>query len=228
MLSGRRDPGLRTDLYEELSVVLIGMMDSPFVRRVAITMQMLGIDYRHRPLSIFKSFDEFRMVHPLVKVPTLVCDDGEMLVDSTLIIDYLESLAGPDKSLYPKDMSTRRSALQQIGEALVGMEKAVQIIYEKGQRPSELRHPPWIDRLEQQLSSAAGLMEASVEATIEGGSDWLGGAEPMQADITTAVAWHFIQRVTSRTIRPTDHPYLVEFSEQAEALPAFLACPPKE
>ncbi len=76
-------------------MVLIGMLDSPFVRRVAITMQMFGIDYRHRPLSIFKSFDEFRLVHPLVKVPTLVCDDGEMLVDSTLIIDHLESLSGP-------------------------------------------------------------------------------------------------------------------------------------
>ena len=209
-------------------MVLIGMLDSPFVRRVAITMQMLGLDYRHRPLSIFNSFDEFRTVHPLVKVPTLVCDDGEMLVDSTLIIDYLGSLAGADKNLYPEDPSARRTALQQIGEALVGMEKVVQIIYEKKQRPPELQHAPWIDRLEQQLISAAGLMEASVEAAIEGGSDWLGGAAPMQADITTAVAWNFIQRVTSGTVRPTDHPYLVDYSEQAEALPAFMACPPKE
>lgn len=209
-------------------MVLIGMLDSPFVRRVAITLQMLGLEYRHRPLSVFRSFDEFRMVHPLVKVPTLVCDDGEMLVDSTLIIDYLESLAGPDRSLFPKGRSARRTALQQIGEALVGMEKAVQIVYETGHRPAELRHEPWLKRLEQQLISAAGLMEASVEAVIEAGSDWLSGAEPMQADITTAVAWDFIQRVASRTVRPTDHPYLVEFSEQAEALPAFLACPPKE
>ncbi len=204
------------------------MLDSPFVRRVAISMQMLGLHYRHRPLSIFESFDEFRTVHPLVKVPTLVCDDGEMLVDSTLIIDFLESLAGPDKNLYPADSSARRTALQQIGEALVGMEKVVQIIYEKGQRPAKLRHAPWIDRLEQQLISAADLMEASVEAAIEGGNDWLGGAEPMQADITTAVAWDFMQRVTSNTVRPTDHPYLVDYSEQAEALPAFMACPPKE
>ena len=108
------------------------------------------------------------------------------------------------------------------------MEKVVQIIYEKGQRPAKLWHAPWIDRLEQQLISAAGLMEASVEAAIEGGNDWLGGAEPMQADITTAVAWNFMQRVTSSTVRPIDHPYLVDYSEQAEALPAFMACPPDE
>jgi glutathione S-transferase len=204
------------------------MLDSPFVRRVAITMKMLDMGYQHRPLSIFRSFDEFRTVHPLVKVPTLVCDDGEMLVDSTLIIDYLETLAGPDKSLFPVEMPAKRTALRQIGEALVGMEKVAQMIYEKGQRPAEVQHAPWLDRLEQQLISAAGLMEASVEAAIEGGIDWLSGPEPTQADITTAVAWDFIQRVTSRTVRPTDHPYLVEYGERAEELPAFLACPPKE
>jgi glutathione S-transferase len=208
-------------------MVLIGMLDSPFVRRVAITMEMLGIGYQHRPLSIFKSFDEFRTVHPLVKVPTLVCDDGEMLVDSTLIIDYLETLAGPDKSLLPAEVLARRTALQQIGEALVAMEKVAQLIYEKAQRPKEMRYPPWIKRLEQQLISAAGLMEASVEAAIDSDMEWLSGEAVMQADITTAVAWDFIQRAASRIVRRTDHPSLVEYSARAEALPAFKACPPK-
>ncbi len=207
-------------------MVLIGMLDSPFVRRVAITMQVLGIDYQHRPLSIFKSFDKFRTVHPLVKIPTLVCDDGEMLVDSTLIIDYLETLAGPEKSLFPRHPPARRAALQQIGEALVGMEKVVQLIYEKTQRPAEVQYEPWINRLEQQLISAAGLMEASVETAVERGNDWLSGEELMQADITTAVAWNVIQRETSRTVKPNKHPYLVDYSERAEALPAFKACPP--
>ncbi|MCH6549159.1 MAG: glutathione S-transferase family protein [Proteobacteria bacterium] len=207
-------------------MVLIGMLDSPFVRRVAITMQVLGIDYQYRPLSIFESFEEFRSVHPLVKAPTLVCDDGEMLVDSTLIIDYLELLVGPEKSLMPKDASARRTALQQIGEALVAMEKVIQLVDEKTQRPADVQHEPWINRLEQQVISAAGLMEASVEAAIESGNDWLSGTDPMQADITTAVAWDFIRRVASSTVRSANHPYLIEYSERAEALPAFLACPP--
>lgn len=207
-------------------MVLIGMLDSPFVRRVAITMQVLGIDYQYRPLSIFESFEEFRSVHPLVKAPTLVCDDGEMLVDSTLIIDYLELLVGPEKSLMPNDASARRTALQQIGEALVAMEKVIQLVDEKTQRPADVQHEPWINRLEQQVISAAGLMEASVEAAIESGNDWLSGTDPMQADITTAVAWDFIRRMASSTVRSANHPYLIEYSEQAEALPAFLACPP--
>lgn len=207
-------------------MVLIGMLDSPFVRRVAITMQVLGIDYQYRPLSIFESFEEFRSVHPLVKAPTLVCDDGEMLVDSTLIIDYLELLVGPEKSLMPKDASARRTALQQIGEALVAMEKVIQLVDEETQRPADVQHEPWINRLEQQVISAAGLMEASVEAAIESGNDWLAGTDPMQADITTAVAWDFIRRMASSTVRSANHPYLIEYSERAEALPAFLACPP--
>ena len=207
-------------------MVLIGLLDSPFVRRVAITMQVLGIDYRHRPLSIFDSFEEFRTVHPLVKAPTLICDDGEMLVDSTLIIDYLESLVGLEKSLMPRDPSARRTALQQIGEALVAMEKVIQLVDEKTQRPADVQHEPWINRLEQQVISAAGLMEASVEAAIENGNQWLSGTDPMQADITTAVAWNFIQRVKSSTVQSAEHPYLIEYSERAEALPAFLACPP--
>ena len=207
-------------------MVLIGMLDSPFVRRVAITMQVLGIDYQYRPLSIFESFEEFRSVHPLVKAPTLVCDDGEMLVDSTLIIDYLELLVGPEKSLMPKDASARRTALQQIGEALVAMEKVIQLVDEETQRPADVQHEPWINRLEQQVISAAGLMEASVEAAIESGNDWLAGTDPMQADITTAVAWDFIRRMASSTVRSANHPYLIEYSERAEALPAFLACQP--
>ena len=72
---------------------LVGWLDSPYVRRVAITMQFLGIEYEHKKLSIFNEYDEFRRLNPLVKVPTLVFDDGGILVDSTLIIDHLESIA---------------------------------------------------------------------------------------------------------------------------------------
>ncbi len=58
------------------------------------------------------------------------------------------------------------------------------------------------------------------------GNQWLSGTDPMQADITTAIAWNFIQRVKSSTVQSAEHPYLIEYSERAEALPAFLACPP--
>lgn len=203
---------------------LIGYLDSPFVRRVAITMQFLGIEYTHRELSIFRNYDEFRSINPMVKVPTLVLDDGQVLSDSTLIIDYLQSHIAR-RSLMPANTEAYRAALQHIGAALVAMEKVAQLIYETSHRPEDLQYGPWITRLEQQLEGAAGLMEASVAACAASGSRWLFGGELTQADISIAVAWRFMQHIERVNLEPKNYPALVAFSARAEALPEFLACP---
>ena len=70
---------------------LIGMLDSPFVRRAAITLHLKGLPFEHQSLSVFRNFDEFQAINPLVKAPTLVGDEGWQLVDSSLIIDWAES-----------------------------------------------------------------------------------------------------------------------------------------
>ncbi|MBT8077201.1 MAG: glutathione S-transferase family protein [Gammaproteobacteria bacterium] len=200
---------------------LVGMLDSPYVRRVAITAQFLGIPYEHNPLSIFKSYDEFRKLNPLVKVPTLICDDGEMLVDSSLIIVHLQSLSGDDNALMPQDGAAKRRALQLTGVALVAKDKMVQIIYETRQRPAELVHQPWIDRVAQQLRSAFEILEAAVGD----GESWLFGDSPTVADISIAVAWRFSQLTSAERVQEVDYPGLVRFSARAEALPQFRACP---
>lgn len=200
---------------------IIGMLDSPFVRRVAVTARLLGLEYQHRPLSIFQSYDEFRQLNPLVKVPTLICDNGETLVDSTLIIDYLQSLAGSSGKLMPEKNSERRTALRIIGTALVAMEKVVQVIYETRHRPPELQHAPWLERLTQQLLSAVELMERAVGD----GERWVFGPNIMQPDVSTAIAWRFVQHVVPEIVDEKKYPGLVRYSERAEALPEFLACP---
>ncbi|NIP18116.1 MAG: glutathione S-transferase [Xanthomonadales bacterium] len=203
---------------------LIGYLDSPYVRRVAVSMQFLGLAYRHREISIWHDYDEFRAINPLVKVPTLVCDDGAVLVDSGLILDYLEQLADPAFSLVPGDSAARRESLQQTGVALVGMEKSVQLIYERRHRPVGKQHAPWIERLEQQLEGAVQLLEAAVSAAALAGREWLTGERPSQADVTTAIAWAFIRGSTSNAVQAGDFPALEAFSERAEALPEFEAC----
>ena len=200
---------------------LIGMLDSPYVRRVAVTAQFLDIAYDHNPLSIFKGYDEFRQVNPLVKVPTIVFDDGEMLVDSTLIIGHLETLSTNGRSLMSADEAGRFRALQTIGVALVALEKVVALIYERTQRPKNMQHAPWIKRLDQQLRSALD----QLEAIVGDGSNWLTGADVTHADITTAVTWCFVQNAVPRRISANDYPGLVAFSARAEALPEFMACP---
>ena len=203
---------------------LIGYLDSPFVRRVAISMQFLEIEYEHRELSIFRDFEEFRTINPTVKVPTLVLDNGQVLIDSTLIIEYLESQLA-DRSLMPVLPSDYVSALQHIGVALVGMEKVAQLIYETSQRPDDRQHPAWIERLEAQLEGATDLMEKAVSASAASGHDWLLGNELTQADISTAVAWRFMMHIDRVNLDTNNYPALVAYSARAEALPEFLACP---
>jgi len=203
---------------------LIGYLDSPFVRRVAITLEMLGIEYAHRELSIFRDFDEFHSINPLVKVPTLLLDDGQVLVDSNLIINYLETQLAK-RSLMPEDPAAYRKALQQIGVALIAMEKVAGLIYETGQRPPERQHQPWIDRLQTQLKGAVDLMESAVSASTAAGNKWLSAGDFSQADISTAVAWRFTQHVDKADIKAADYPALVDYSARAEALPEFRVCP---
>ena len=203
---------------------LIGYLDSPFVRRVAITMQFLGIPYDHRELSIFRNYDEFRAINPMVKVPTLVLDDGQVLIDSGLIIDYLESQLA-HRSLMPGDTDKYRAAIQFIGAALIVMEKRAQLIYEIDHRPEDRQHGPWIERLEQQLEGAIDMLEAYVSAAADSGYNWLLGDDMTQADITIAVAWRFILHNDNGNTDLQKYPALAAFSARAEALPQFLACP---
>ena len=203
---------------------LIGYLDSPFVRRVAVTMRFLGIGYVHRELSIFRHYDEFRKINPMVKVPTLVLDEGQVLTDSTLIIAYLETqIAG--RSLMPADSADYIAATQYVAAALVAMEKVAQLIYETSQRPAELQYAAWIQRLEQQLEGAAGLMETAVAGCAQSMDKWLFGDQPTQADISIAIAWRFMQHIDRVTLGPQDYPALAAFSARAEALPEFRACP---
>lgn len=200
---------------------LIGYMDSPFVRRVAVTAEFLGLPYEHRELSIFRDFEEFSAINPLVKVPTLVCDNGEVLVESTLIVDYLETLADAGKTLLPQVGEDRIKALQIIGIALVANEKVAQLIYETKHRPAELQHPPWIERLEDQLRGAIELLHIAVGD----GNSWLFPSAISQADITAAISWRFVQHILADKIRADDYPGLENFSVHAEALAEFIACP---
>src|SRR5882762_885187 len=103
-------------------VQLIGMLDSPYVRRVAVALQLLGLPFEHRSISVFRTFEQFRAINPVVKAPTLVCDDGTVLMDSTLIIDYAHALAAPHRSLMPSGIAERQRALRIVGLALVACE----------------------------------------------------------------------------------------------------------
>lgn len=200
---------------------LIGMLDSPYVRRVAISLTLLDLPYVHEPLSVFRHYDAFAAINPVVKAPTLVTDDGIVLMDSSLILEHAERLADPRLSLAPIDLATHAHAQRIVGLALAACEKAVQIVYERELRPVEKQHQPWIDRVRGQLLAAYGLLEAEAA----GHAGWLAGERPLQADISTAVAWTFSRNLVPDIVRDDDFPHLAAFAARAEALPAFRATP---
>ena len=198
---------------------LIGMLDSPFVRRVAITMRLSGVAFEHAAISVFRGFAEFQQINPVVKAPTLVCNDGTLLMDSTLMLEYVEALSG--RRLVPREPSSLAQEQRLIGLALAACEKTAQIVYERGLRPAEKRHEPWIERVTGQLGAAyRALDDALAERPLDATEAQLG-----QAAITVGVAWRFTQFVLPEVVPAALYPQLAAFSLALEALPVFRAIP---
>ena len=199
---------------------LIGMLDSPYVRRVAVSLQLLGLPFEHRSVSVFRGFDEFSRINPVVKAPTLVCDDGGVLMDSTLILEYAEARAAP-RSLMPAAIADRQRTLQLVGLALAACEKSVQIVYERHLRPAEKQHAPWVARVQGQLAAALAALDAELArrplacttSTVD------------QAGVSAAVTWFFVRAMLPELVSAAQHPALQAHSEQAERLPAFSKAP---
>ena len=214
---------------------LIGMLDSPYVRRVAISLKRLEIPFEHRSLSVFRQFDEFQQINPLVRAPTLVCDDGTVLADSTLILSYVERLAHEclaherlaqqqltDRhSLMPTALADSQRALYLIGLGLNACDKTVQAYYERTLRPAEKFHQPWFDRVQGQLHRTYQLLEAEMADR----TPWLVTDQMMQPDITVAVAWRFTQYYLADAVTAEDYPGLVAFSAEVEKTPEFVSTP---
>jgi glutathione S-transferase len=202
-------------------MILIGMLDSPYVRRCAVSMKLMGVPFEHRSVSVFRHFDEFRAVNPVVKAPSLVCDDGAVLMDSTLIVDYLEHVVAPQKRLMPLDGPERQEALRLVGLAMAACEKCVQIVYEKEQRPADKRHDPWMARVVSQANAAFGELERSAAKA----KPWLQGARFNAADVAVACAWRFGQYYDAAEVPAANYPALVAYSRRAEAMPEFVSTP---
>jgi glutathione S-transferase len=171
-------------------MLLIGMFDSPFVRRVAVSMRILGVPFEHANWSVGKDFERIRKYNPLGRVPTLVTDDGDSLIESAAILDYLDELVGPERALLPTSGLPRRNALLLMAIATGAAEKGVLQIYEKVFRPAEKRHEPWLARCRTQMHAALAELERASAVRVNDG--WLLGEALTQADITVVCVADFL------------------------------------
>ena len=118
-------------------VILIGMFECPFVRRVAVSLRLLGLPFEHRNWSVDRDSELVRQFNPLGRVPALVLPDGESLIDSNAILDFLDGTVGPERALLPPSGGERRRALHIISLALGAADKSILLLDETHYRPRE-------------------------------------------------------------------------------------------
>jgi glutathione S-transferase len=166
-----------------------------------------------------KDFDRIREFNPLGRVPTLVLDDGESLIESAAILDYLDDFVGPARALLPPSGRDRREALRAMSIAVGAAEKGVLQVYESVFRPEEKRHEPWVDRCRVQMHGALAELERSAAGR---GGRWLVGERMTQADITTSCVFTFLCDALGAGTA-TAYPGLAGLTERCERLPEFRA-----
>ena len=195
-------------------MILIGQYDSPFVRRVGIALRLYGMDFEHRPWSVFSDADKIGPLNPLLRVPTLVLDDGFVLTDSHIILDYLDSLVATP--LYPREEPARHKALF-AGTLACGLaEKAVSLFYEK--RLHDVTSPVWVARCQAQIGGVLAVLEAQRKAQVT--PYWLGDSIS-HVDTAVACALRFLAESHGGLFDPGHFPNLHKLAQNLETTPVF-------
>jgi glutathione S-transferase len=198
-------------------MILIGQYDSPFVRRVAIALRLYELPFEHRPWSTFGDADKIAPYNPLRRVPTLVLDGGEVLIESNAILDHLDETVGPSRAMIAESGARRRETLK-ISALATGLgDKAVSLVYERLLH-REKSHV-WVQRCETQI---AGVLDA-LDADRAGRSSvfWFGDAIG-HADIAVACVIRFTREAHPGVFDAKRWPALAAHAAQCEALAPFL------
>ncbi|WP_422000397.1 glutathione S-transferase family protein [Reyranella sp.] len=165
-------------------MILIGVNRSPYTRRVAVTLGLYGMPFEQRDLSGFGNRAEVRAANPLGRIPALVLDDGETLVDSGAIIDHLDEAYGRDRALVPPAGAERRAVLRLAALMMGACDKGLQAAYERNHHPPEKVHQPWIDDCLLSMRTAL----AAAEAVLADGRPYLSAGRLTHADVAAFVA----------------------------------------
>lgn len=198
-------------------MILLGRDLSPFVRRSATVLNLLGVEYQRRIVSTADDADEIRQHNPLGRVPALILEN-EALVDSAAIIDYVLEIADPEHKLLAASGEARRQTLQLSALATGTMEKGVASAYEASQRPPELVYQPYREKLQQQ--ALAGLVTLDQVAPATG---WFGGSEPNLADVNAVVAFDFLNLVAADAAKAVATGPLAQLAARANEQAAFAS-----
>jgi len=199
-------------------VILLGQYDSPFVRRVAITLHYYELPFEHRPWSVWGDAEKIAEYNPLRRVPTLILEDGGVLVETFAILDYVDELAPPERLLLPVSGRLRREGLRIAALAAGVADKSVALLYAS----LDLMQPSqrWTDRCRGQVLETLSRLE--LERATSASPYWFGDALS-HADVGFACAYRFTREAHPDLIDPSRFPALTAQADRCETLPAFQA-----
>lgn len=199
-------------------MILIGQYDSPFTRRVAIAMALYGIAFRHEPWSVGRDMEKIRAFNPLMRVPTLVLDDGEALIETAAILDYLDEMQAPERRLHPQGGPARRQAFRIVALATGISDKAVQLFFEKAYH--EAPSPLFVERCRMQIVASLSALEAARAALTT--PFWF-EERVGHADIAVAASIRHLSEAHPGIYSPEAFPALAMHCARLEAMPVFSA-----
>ncbi|MEA2965512.1 MAG: hypothetical protein QOI46_5610 [Alphaproteobacteria bacterium] len=217
-MDGRVEPGHDEEREGAPSLmILIGQYDSPFVRRVAIALRLYGLPFEHRPWSTFGEGDKIAPYNPLRRVPTLVLDGGEALIESTAILDYLDEMVGPEKAMIAEKGPERRRGSRICALATGLGDKAVSLLYERVLR-KDRQSKIWVERCEAQIGGVLDVLEKERAAIT---TPYWFGTRIGHADIAVACVLRFTGEAHPGLFNVARYPALSAHAARCEALPPF-------
>lgn len=146
-------------------LILRSSPPSPFGRKIKIAASLLGLSDKIKieTTDTNDPSDTIRKQNPLGKIPALVLEDGSVLFDSPVILEYLDALAGGGKIL-PREGKPRWDTLRLHAVADGIMDAALLQVYEKRFRPEEHWVAKWTDYQAEKVTRAMDVLEAAPPA----------------------------------------------------------------
>lgn len=190
---------------------------SPFGRKVKLAAAILGLKDRIEieDANTADPSDSLRSQNPLGKIPALILENGDVLYDSAVILEYLDFLAGGDK-LFPAG-EARFAVLRNQTLADGIMEAAILRVYEKRFKEPKYRDPAWDAYQAAKMERGLSYFEANVPATPTSAADIDAGT------LTLACALGYLDIRFGGDWR-SGHPKLVAWLDAFEtAVPAFTS-----
>jgi len=197
-------------------MILVGQYDSPFVRRVAVTLHHYDLPFSRNTLSVFGDAKDMQKINPLIRIPSLILDSGKTLIDSVAIVDTLDEMAGPARALVPARGPERQKILQATALAQGAAEKAGQVVYERFFHAGSALNKEWEHRCQSQLAAGMDRLEGQC------GAPWYFGKQMSHADVMTGCMIGYLNLRLPESFPADNYPKLQVLAKRCEARDEFV------